>query len=211
LPEFQIGALRLTSPYVGILILGPIAIASLTCSSGGAGSVSRSALGCQPRRGPDERHLGEPHVVAHLGDRRRASACRDPRPSGAGLRRRHVRPPALLKALAAAVLARMVSLPIALLGGAAIGVVEQVLLWHYPLGGGIVDVVLYVVILVRCSQRTLPGREDDREAGPRCKHGGRFRRRWPASARYGSCRRSSPGLRSPSASPCHSSSRTVPA
>ena len=71
-------------------------------------------------------------------------------------------PGLLLRALVAAVLGRMTSLPIALAGGIAVGVIEQVLLWNYP-QGGLVEAVLFAVILVALLvQRGLGGREEEK-------------------------------------------------
>jgi ABC-type branched-subunit amino acid transport system permease subunit len=55
-------------------------------------------------------------------------------------------PEVLLEALAACVLARFTSLPKALAGGVAIGVVEQVVFYNYPRGGER-DLVIFAVIL----------------------------------------------------------------
>jgi ABC-type branched-subunit amino acid transport system ATPase component/ABC-type branched-subunit amino acid transport system permease subunit len=79
-------------------------------------------------------------------------------------------PDLLLKALTAAVIARMTSLPIALLGGVVIGIVEQSLVWNQqllsstPLGGaGLLDALLFVAILVGLlAQRRLGGRSEAR-------------------------------------------------
>ena len=79
-------------------------------------------------------------------------------------------PNLLLKALAAAVVARMSSLPIALLAGVVIGIVEQSLVWNQqllsgtPLGGaGLLDALLFVAILVGLlAQRRLGSRSEER-------------------------------------------------
>lgn len=55
-------------------------------------------------------------------------------------------PGLLMRALAAAVIARMASLPVAFVSGIAIGVVEQVVFWNYPIGGQ-VELILFLVIL----------------------------------------------------------------
>lgn len=55
-------------------------------------------------------------------------------------------PGLLLRALAAAVIARMSSLPVAFAAGIGIGVVEQVVFWNHPIGGQ-VELVLFLVIL----------------------------------------------------------------
>src|SRR5207249_12098940 len=56
-------------------------------------------------------------------------------------------PGLLLRGLACAVVARMVSLPISVAAGVAFGVCEQLLLANYP-RGGLVELVLFVIILV---------------------------------------------------------------
>ncbi|PZR78898.1 MAG: hypothetical protein DLM65_11855, partial [Candidatus Aeolococcus gillhamiae] len=57
-------------------------------------------------------------------------------------------PSLVLRALTAAVLARMTNLPVALAGGIAVGEIEQLTLWNYPDNAGTVDAVLFVFILV---------------------------------------------------------------
>jgi len=55
-------------------------------------------------------------------------------------------PSLLLRALAGAVVARMASIPIALGAGAALGIIEQLLLWNFP-QSGFVEVALFLIIL----------------------------------------------------------------
>lgn len=54
-------------------------------------------------------------------------------------------PDLLMRALAAAVLARMTSLPRAVAAGIAIGVIEKVVAWNYSVG--VVELVLFVVVM----------------------------------------------------------------
>ncbi len=76
-------------------------------------------------------------------------------------------PGLLLRALAAAVLARMNSLPLALAGGIGLGITEQLLLWNRP-QSGLVEVALFVIILVvLLVQKQVGGRDEDKGAGPR--------------------------------------------
>jgi ABC-type branched-subunit amino acid transport system ATPase component/ABC-type branched-subunit amino acid transport system permease subunit len=165
LPEFQIGALRLNAPYVGILIFGPLAIAGVTLF------LRRSRYGLAIRASsanPDAARMSGISVnrmsaltwaIAGALSALTAVFVLPAQGLGAG---DAFGPSLLLRALAAAVLARMVSLPIALLGGIAIGVIEQLLLWHFPLDPHAVDVVLYVVILgALLLQRNLSGREEE--------------------------------------------------
>ena len=55
-------------------------------------------------------------------------------------------PDLLMRALAAAVLARMTSLPRAVVAGVAIGVTEKVVAWNYSVG--VVELVLFIVVMV---------------------------------------------------------------
>jgi ABC-type branched-subunit amino acid transport system ATPase component/ABC-type branched-subunit amino acid transport system permease subunit len=57
-------------------------------------------------------------------------------------------PALILRALAAALVGRMRSMPLALLGGVAIGLVEALLFFNSPGNPGLVDAVLFVVVLV---------------------------------------------------------------
>src|SRR5205085_12499711 len=71
-------------------------------------------------------------------------------------------PDLLLRALAAAVVGGMVNLPVALIAGVGLGIVEQVVLWNYP-RSGLVEVALFVVILVALLvQRGTRGRDDEK-------------------------------------------------
>jgi ABC-type branched-subunit amino acid transport system ATPase component/ABC-type branched-subunit amino acid transport system permease subunit len=57
-------------------------------------------------------------------------------------------PSILLRVLAAALIAGMASMPLALIGGIAIGIVENVLVFNYNASRGLVELVLFVLILV---------------------------------------------------------------
>jgi ABC-type branched-subunit amino acid transport system ATPase component/branched-subunit amino acid ABC-type transport system permease component len=73
-------------------------------------------------------------------------------------------PGLLLRGLACAVVGRMVNLPRAVAAGLALGVAEQLLLANYP-SGGLVEVVLFLVILVAlASQRARRGRTEDKSS-----------------------------------------------
>ena len=66
-------------------------------------------------------------------------------------------PALLLRALTAAVLARMTSLPIALAGGIGVGLLENIVLWNFPRAGGSVSAILFAVILVGLLLQTRKG------------------------------------------------------
>jgi len=57
-------------------------------------------------------------------------------------------PSLLLRALAAALVARMTSMPVALAAGVVIGVAEALLFFNYPDDPGLIDAVLFAVVLV---------------------------------------------------------------
>ena len=71
-------------------------------------------------------------------------------------------PSLLLRALAVALMGRMLSMPIALLGGVVVGVVEAVLYFNYFDQTGLIDAVLFVVVLVMVLAITRRQRGDDR-------------------------------------------------
>ena len=71
-------------------------------------------------------------------------------------------PSLLLRALVAAVIARMRSLPIALGAGVAVGILEQELLWNFS-GGGLVEAALFVIVLLALLvQPRHGGREEEK-------------------------------------------------
>ena len=57
-------------------------------------------------------------------------------------------PSLLLRALAVALMGRMLSMPIAVLGGIVVGIVEALLYFNYFEQSGLIDAVLFVVVLV---------------------------------------------------------------
>jgi ABC-type branched-subunit amino acid transport system permease subunit len=69
-------------------------------------------------------------------------------------------PEVLFEALAACVLARFVSLPRALAGGVAIGVIEQVVLFNWP-RGGLRDLILFLIVLGALLIQSRSRRRDD--------------------------------------------------
>lgn len=71
-------------------------------------------------------------------------------------------PSLLLMALAAAVLARMTSIPVAVVSGIGLGVIEQLISWNYRTGGRF-ELVLFVLILIALLvQRQRGGREEEK-------------------------------------------------
>jgi ABC-type branched-subunit amino acid transport system ATPase component/ABC-type branched-subunit amino acid transport system permease subunit len=71
-------------------------------------------------------------------------------------------PSLLLRALVAAVIARMRSLPVALAAGVGVGIVEHELLWNFP-GGGLVEASMFIIILIALLlQPRHAGREEEK-------------------------------------------------
>ncbi|MGH8983619.1 MAG: ABC transporter permease subunit [Acidimicrobiia bacterium] len=71
-------------------------------------------------------------------------------------------PSLLLRALAAALVARMTSMPVALGAGVVIGVAEALLFFNYPDDPGLINAVLFVVVLVAVLAIARAGRGEDK-------------------------------------------------
>jgi ABC-type branched-subunit amino acid transport system ATPase component/ABC-type branched-subunit amino acid transport system permease subunit len=71
-------------------------------------------------------------------------------------------PGLLLRGLVCAVVARMVNLPIALVSGVVLGLVEQLLLYNYPSGGQVEMVIFVIIIVALLLQRAHSGRGEDK-------------------------------------------------
>ena len=164
MPVFDIGALRVTQAYSGMLLLTPVVVLVLVAF------LRRSRYGMAIRGAATNRELARLSGIfagrmsslswAIAGALSAFTAILF-FPSRGFVSGDAFGPGLLLRALVAAVIARMQSLPLALAGGVAVGVVEQLLLWNYP-QGGLVEMVLFGIILVALLlQRRLGGREDE--------------------------------------------------
>src|SRR5581483_9444250 len=161
LPTFDVGALRVTRAHMAVLILGPVLVAAL------AWFLSRTRLGMSMRAAaanPDAARLAgvsasRMSVLAWaLAGAVAAFTAILVLPTRGFASVQSLGPGLLLRALAAAVIARMESLPVALGAGVGVGVIEQVVLWNKP-QGGVADAVLFGIILVALlAQRQLRGR-----------------------------------------------------
>lgn len=72
-------------------------------------------------------------------------------------------PVLLLRAMAPAVIARMTSLPVALVAGIGIGLVDQILIFNYPTGGVPEVVLLATIVVALLFQARRGGRLEERE------------------------------------------------
>jgi len=165
MPEFTIGALRITRAYSGMLFLAPLVVTALVLF------LRRSRLGIAMRvsaSNPDVARMsgifaGRMSSLAWaLAGSLSALTAILVAPTRGFSSGEGFGPGLLLRALAAAVVGGMISLPVALIAGIGLGVVEQLILWNYP-RSGLVEVALFVVILgALLVQRGTRGREDEK-------------------------------------------------
>src|SRR5439155_1755563 len=165
IPEFRLGAVLLTRPYVAMLVFAPLLVVSLAAflrltrygvallSAADNPEAARMAGIFASRMSALAWGLAGAvsafTAILVLPSRGLTSGAT----FGHGL---------LLRALTGAVIARMSSLPRALVAGVGLGVLEQLLLWSYP-RGGFVEVVLFLVILgALFLQRQQAGRDEEK-------------------------------------------------
>ncbi|HUR51644.1 MAG TPA: ATP-binding cassette domain-containing protein [Mycobacteriales bacterium] len=149
-PEFRVGALLVTHAYSAMLLLSPILVLAiglfLKFSWFGLGIRSAAA-------NPEAARMagifsGRMSSLAWgLAGALAAFSAILTQPTQGFTTGDSFGPSLLLVALTGAVLARMQSLPRALLAGCVIGITEQLLLWNYA-QSGLVQLVLFIVILV---------------------------------------------------------------
>lgn len=164
-PEFDIGALRVTQAYAGMLLFAPVVVVAITVF------LRRSRFGLAIRSAaanPEAARMAGifagrmsslSWAIAGAVSAFTAILLFPSRGVAGG---ESFGPSLLLRALVGAVIARMNSLPAALAAGVGLGVVEQLLLWNYP-RAGLVEVALFVIILAALLlQRGAGGREDEK-------------------------------------------------
>ncbi len=150
LPSFGIGALYITPSYFGMLLLSPIVVLLvglfLKFSWFGLGIRAAAANGEAARMASI--FSGRMSSLAWgLAGALAAFSAILKQPTEGFSTGDSFGPSLLLVALTGAVLARMQSLPRAMVAGCAIGITEQLLLWNYR-QSGLVQVVLFVIILL---------------------------------------------------------------
>jgi ABC-type branched-subunit amino acid transport system ATPase component/ABC-type branched-subunit amino acid transport system permease subunit len=166
LPTVQIGALDINQAYMAMLIFVPVTVAALTVFL----RRGRTGLGIRlAAANPDAARMAGisvtsmSSVVWVLAGILSALTAVLVIPASGFSSASSFGPSLLLRALAAAVIARLYSLPAALVAGIMIGVVEQLLLYNYPNSGGITDVVFFVLILgALLVQRRPPTRDQEK-------------------------------------------------
>ncbi|MCW2605684.1 MAG: putative transporter ATPase and permease protein, partial [Frankiales bacterium] len=150
LPTFRVGALLVTPAYSGMLLLSPLVVLAVGLFL----KFSRFGLGIRAAAANPEAArmagISSSRMSSLAWGLAGALACFSAiltQPTQGFTSGDSFGPSLLLVALTGAVLARMQSLPIALFAGAAIGIVEQLLLWNYA-QAGLVQLALFVIILV---------------------------------------------------------------
>ncbi len=165
LPEFTLGALRLTQAYVGMLVFGPIVVIALAVflRRSRYGLAIRCASANQEAARMAGIFAGRMSSLAWaLAGVVSAFTAILVLPSRGFTSGESFGPSLLLRALAGAVIARMNSLPAALAAGVGLGVVEQLLLWNYP-RAGFVELAIFVIIVgALLLQRGVGARDEEK-------------------------------------------------
>jgi ABC-type branched-subunit amino acid transport system permease subunit len=165
LPVFDVGQLKVTKAYSGMLFLSPVFVLGIALFL----KRSRFGLGIRAAAANPEAARMSGIFASRMSSLAWAIAgalsaftAILTAPTQGFISGDSFGPQLLLTAMTAAVIGRMQSLPIALAGGVGIGIVEQILLWNYP-RSSLVQVVLFVVILVTLLlQRNRAGRDEEK-------------------------------------------------
>jgi len=150
MPQFHIGVLLVTRAYSGMLLLSPLVVAALLVFL----RYTRFGLAIRAAAANEERARMVGVSASKMSTIAWAIAGAVAAfttvliiPTRGFLTAEVLGPTLLLRALVPAVIARMTSLPVALGAGVAVGVIDQVLIFNYPLSG-LPEVVLLVIILL---------------------------------------------------------------
>ena len=168
LPVFSVGAhgaVRVTQAYSGMLILSPLAVLGIAVFL----KRSRYGLGIRAAASNPEAARMSGVFASRMSSLAWAMAgalsaftAILTAPTQGFTTADSFGPELLLRAMTAAVVARMNSLPVAMFGGIGLGVLEQILLWNYP-QSGLVEVALFVIILaVLILQPQRRGRDEEK-------------------------------------------------
>lgn len=163
-PSFRVGLLQVTPAYTAMLILSPIAVAAIALFL----KHSRYGLGIRAAAAnPDAARLASVSV-ARMGTLTWGIAGALSAltailifPTQSFLSAEAFGPDLMLRALAAAVIARMNSLPLALVAGLGVGEVEAILYWNYPSGGQVEAILFVIIVGALLLQRGLGGRRGE--------------------------------------------------
>ncbi|MHB2022124.1 MAG: ABC transporter permease subunit [Mycobacteriales bacterium] len=165
LPVFNVGALRITPAYSGMLILSPLAVLAVAAflRFSRFGLALRGAAANPEAARMSGIFAGRMSSLAWaIAGALSAFSAILTQPTQGFTSGQSFGPALLLRALTCAVVARMQSMPAALAAGLGLGILEQLLLWNYP-QSGLVDVTLFVIILVALLlQRRRGGRDEEK-------------------------------------------------
>jgi ABC-type branched-subunit amino acid transport system ATPase component/ABC-type branched-subunit amino acid transport system permease subunit len=165
LPVFNVGALRVTEAYSGMLFLSPLFVLAIAIFL----KRSRFGLGIRAAAANPEAARMSGIFASRMSSLAWAIAgalsaftAILTAPTQGFISGDSFGPALLLRAMTAAVIGRMQSLPLALAGGVGLGILEQILLWNYP-RSGLVEVTLFVIILCALLlQRQRGGRDEEK-------------------------------------------------
>jgi ABC-type branched-subunit amino acid transport system ATPase component/ABC-type branched-subunit amino acid transport system permease subunit len=165
LPTFHIGALNVTPAYSGMLFLTPLVVAGLVVffRYSRIGIATRAAAANPEAARVDGIHASRMSALSWaIAGGVSAFTALLVLPTQGFTTGEALGPGLLIRALAAAAVARMERLPVALAAGLGVGVVEQVLLSNYP-SSGAVEMALFVAIVVTLLlQKRRGSREEER-------------------------------------------------
>jgi len=166
LPTVQIGALNVNQAYMAMLLFVPATVVALTVF------LRRSRTGLAIRlsaANPDAARMAGISVTSMssivwvLAGILSALTAVLVIPAAGFSSASSFGPSLLLRALAAAVIGRLYSLPLACAAGILIGVVEQLLLYNYPNSAGLTDLVFFAfIVIVLLLQPRPPTREREK-------------------------------------------------
>jgi ABC-type branched-subunit amino acid transport system ATPase component/ABC-type branched-subunit amino acid transport system permease subunit len=167
MPAFTIGELQITPAYSGMLFLSPLLALGLALFL----RRSRQGLGIRAAAAnPDGARLAGifssrmSSLTWGLAGALSAFTAILTQPTQGLTSAESFGPGLLLRALTAAALAGMTSMPRAMVAGVAVGVVEQTVFWNYP-QSGIVEVTLFALtMLALLWQRIGTGRDEDKRS-----------------------------------------------
>jgi ABC-type branched-subunit amino acid transport system ATPase component/ABC-type branched-subunit amino acid transport system permease subunit len=165
LPVFNVGALRVTQAYSGMLFLSPLFVLGIALF------LKRSRFGLAIRAAaanPEAARMSGifasrmSSLAWAIAGALSAFTAILTAPTQGFISGDSFGPELLLRAMTAAVIGRMASLPLAFVGGIGLGILEQILLWNYP-RSGLVEVTLFAIILVTLLlQRQRGGRDEEK-------------------------------------------------
>jgi ABC-type branched-subunit amino acid transport system ATPase component/ABC-type branched-subunit amino acid transport system permease subunit len=165
LPVFNVGALRVTPAYSGMLILTPL----LVVATGAFLRYSRFGVALRgAAANPEAARMsgifsGRMSSLAWaIAGAMSAFSAILTQPTQGFTSGQTFGPALLLRAMTCAVVARMSSMPKALAAGVGLGILEQLLLWNYP-RAGLVEAALFVIILATLMfQKRMGGRDEEK-------------------------------------------------